>query len=147
MEIWDQVRLTFEDYFPRHKFSFEIFRAEAPEDTECSAVLRIDDGPREQKMRLLLESEDNINYLRVVTPLAAAERFSKEQLVRLMEQNFYWVKIQVGVERKQVVFTTLVSFREFEADPAALGEAMTSLARRADQMESLLFGTDSKFSI
>lgn len=144
MDIWEQIRLTFEDYFPRNKFSFEIFRAEDPEDTECSAVLRIDEGPREQKMRLLLESEDSINYLRVVTPVVAVEKCSKEQLVRLMEQNFYWVKIRVGVERKQVVFTTLVSFREFEADPAALGEAMTYLARRADQMESLLFGTDTR---
>ena len=95
-------------------------------------------------MKVLLETEDNINYLRVVTPVVPVERCSKEQLVRLMEQNFYWVEIRVAVQKKHVVFTTLVSFREFEADPAALGEAMTHLARRADQMESLLFGFDNR---
>jgi hypothetical protein len=140
--IWDDIRRTFEDYFSREEFSFDIFHADDPDDTECTAVLKIDAGPREQEMTLILESEDSIKYIRVLSPVVSLEKCSKEQLIRLMEQNVYWVQTRVGVDRKKVVFTTLVSLREFEADPAALGDAMTNLARRADQMESLLFGRD-----
>lgn len=140
--IWDQVRRTFEDYFSRQEFSFDIIHGQEVEDTECSAVLKIDEGPREQKMTLVLESEENINYLRVLTPVVPVEKCSKEQLVRLMEQNIYWVGINVGVLNKQVMFTSLLPVREFEADPAALGDAIRRVARRADQMETLLFGSD-----
>ena len=142
--IWDDVRSCFEDYFPCHKFSFEIVHGEDPEDTECTAVLRIDDTPREQKMEVSLETEGSINYLRVLSPVVPVADCSREQLVRLMEQNLHWVQTRVAVARHRVVFITLVSFREFEADPAALGDAMTNLARRADQMETLLFGRDRR---
>ncbi len=140
--IWDDVRRTFEDYFSREEFSFEIIHAEDPNDTECSAVLRIDEGPREQKMTVVLESEDNIAYLRILSPVVSTERCSKEQLVRLMEQNIHWVHIRVGILNKEVMFTAVVPVREFQHDPAALGDAMTRVARRADQMETLLFGRD-----
>jgi len=140
--IWEDIRRTFEDYFPPDRFSFEIIHADDPADTECSAVLKIGDGPREQGMTLVLEAEENRSYLRAISPVVSIDRCSKEQLVRLMEQNTYWVQIRVGVDRQKVVFTTLVSLQEFEADPASLGDAMTNLARRADQMETLLFGSD-----
>lgn len=140
--IWDDIRRTFEDYFPRAEFSFEIFHAADADDTECRAVLRIGGGPREQKMSIVLESEANIHYLRVLSPVVKVEDCSKEQLVRLMEQNASWVHTRVGVLKSEVVFTKLVPVREFEADPAALGDAMLRLARRADQMETLLFGRD-----
>ena len=140
--IWDHVRRTFEDYFSRQEFSYDIIHGEDPEDTECSAVLKIDEGPREQRMTLVLESEENINYLRVLTPVVPVEKCSKEQLIRLMEQNIHWVGISVGVLNKQVMFTSLLPLREFEADPAALGDSMRRVARRADQMETLLFGSD-----
>jgi hypothetical protein len=142
--IWDDIRRTFEDYFSRSEFSFEIFHAEDPNDTECSAVLRIDQGPREQKMTIVLEREDNIAYLRILSPVASLERCSEKALIRLMEQNMHWVHIRIGVLNKEVVFTSLVPVREFQADPAALGDAMTRVARRADQMETLLFGSDHR---
>lgn len=142
MILWDDVRRTFEDYFSRSEFSFEILHADDPADTECSAVLRIDQGPREQKMTVVLEHEDNISYLRILTPIVETSRCSHQQLVRLMEQNIHWVQVTVGVLNKRVMFTALVPVREFEADPAALGDAMTRVARRADQMETLLFGRD-----
>lgn len=142
--IWDDVRRTFEDYFSRSEFSFEILHAEDPEDTECSAVLKIDEGPREQKMTVVLEHEDNIAYLRILSPVVPANVCTKEQLLRLMEQNIYWVHIRVGVLNNEVMFTSTVPVREFEADPAALGDAMTRVARRADQMETLLFGRDHR---
>ncbi|MFA5509029.1 MAG: hypothetical protein WC423_26635 [Vulcanimicrobiota bacterium] len=140
--IWDDVRRTFEDYFLRSEFSFEILHAEDPNDTECSAVLKIGEGPREQKMTVVLESEDNIGYLRILSPVVNVARTTPEQLLRLMEQNTHWVQVTVGVLNKEVVFTALVPLREFEHDPAALGDAMTRVARRADQMERLLFGRD-----
>jgi hypothetical protein len=142
--IWDDIRRTFEDYFSRSDFSFEIFHAEDSNENECSAVLRIDGGPREQKMSLVLEREDNIAYLRILSPVGNVDRCNSDMLVRLMEQNMHWVHTRVGVLNKEVMFTALVPVREFQADPAALGDTMTRLARRADQMETLLFGRDHK---
>lgn len=140
--IWGDIRLTFEDYFSRENFSFEIVHAEDPMDTECTAVLKVGNGRREQKVKIVLENEANINYLRVLSPIVRTEKCSKEQLIRLMEQNTSSVDLAVGVLGKEVVFTTLVPQREFETDPASLGDAMKNLARKADQIETLLFGSD-----
>ncbi len=142
--IWNLVEQTFDDYFSREDFQFEIHHADDITETECSAVLKIDKGLREQKVRIFFENEDNINFLRVISPLVSVDQCSTEQLVRLLEQNITWINTSVGVVSREVVYTTVVPVREFEADSAVLGDAIVKLARRADQMETLLFGRDSK---
>ena len=101
-------------------------------------------GLREQTIRIYLENEDNINFLRVISPLVSVDSCTADQLVRMMEQNISWVNTTVGVVRREVVYTCVVPVQEFEGDPAVLGDAIVKLARRADQMETLLFGRDRK---
>jgi hypothetical protein len=142
--IWNLVAETFEDYFPRESFQFEIHKGDDVSDTECSAIIKMDRGLREQKIRMYLENEDNLNFLRIVSPLVSVDRCSPEQLIRLLEQNISWINTSVGVISREVVYTTVVPVREFEADSAVLGDAIVKLTRRADQMETLLFGRDRK---
>lgn len=142
--IWKLIEQTFDDYFSHEDFQFEIRHANDITDTECSAVIKMEKGLREQKVRIYLENEDNINYLRVISPLVSVDRCSTEQLIRLLEQNITWVNTSVGVVSREVVYTMVIPIREFEADAASLGDAIVKLARRADQMETLLFGRDSK---
>lgn len=142
--IWNLIEQTFDDYFSHEDFQFEIRHGSDITDTECSAVIKMDKGLREQKVRIYLENEDNINYLRVISPLVSVDQCSIDQLIRLFEQNITWVNTSVGVVSREVVYTTVIPVREFEADGAVLGDSIVRLARRADQMETLLFGRDSK---
>ncbi len=142
--IWNTITETLEDYFDREYFQFEIHHGEDPSETECSAVVKMDKGLREQQIRLYLEDEDSINFIRVISPLVSVERCSQEQLVRLLEQNMTWINTSVGVVGKVVFYTSVLSVREFEADSASLGDLIVKLSRRADQMETLLFGRDHK---
>lgn len=142
--IWKLVQQTFDDYFSREDFQFEINYGEDETDTECLAVIKMDKGLREQKIRIYFETEDNINFLRVISPLVSVDRCTTDQLVRMLEQNISWINTSVGVVSREVVYTCVVPVREFEADSAVLGDSIVKLARRADQMETLLFGRDRK---
>lgn len=142
--IWNLVEETLEDYFPRSDFQFEIHRGVDATDTECSAVIQMEKGLREQKIRIYFENEDNMNFLRIISPLVAVDRCTSDQLIRLLEQNISWINTSVGVVSREVVYTCVVPVREFEADSAVLGDAIVKLTRRADQMETLLFGRDRK---
>lgn len=142
--IWKNIEQLLEDYFPPEDFTFEIHRGEDASDTECSGSLKIERGLREQQIRIYLENEDNMTFLRVISPLVGVERCSPEQLIRLLEQNMTWINTSVGVVSREVVYTTVLPLIEFQADTAMLGDAIVKLARRADQMETLLFGRDSK---
>lgn len=142
--VWRLVEQTFEDYFSREDFQFEIHHGDDAADTECSAVIKMDKGLREQKIRIYLENEDNINFLRVISPLVSVDRCTSDQLIRLLEQNISWINTSVGVVSREVVYTCVVPVREFEYDSAVLGDAIVKLARRADQMETLLFGRERK---
>jgi hypothetical protein len=142
--IWKLVEQTFDDYFSREDFQFEIHHGGDVTDTECSAVIKMDKGLREQKIRIYFENEDNINFLRIISPLVSVDRCTTDQLIRMLEQNISWVNTSVGVVSREVVYTCVVPVREFEADSAVLGDAIVKLARRADQMETLLFGRDRK---
>lgn len=142
--IWNKITETLEDYFDREYFQFEIHQGDDPSETECSAVVKMAKGLREQQIRLYLEDEDSINFIRVNSPLVSVDRCSQEQLVRLLEQNITWINTSVGVVGKVVVYTSVLSVREFEADSASLGDLIVKLSRRADQMETLLFGRDHK---
>ena len=130
--IWDDVRRTFEDYFPRQSFNFEIFHAKNPEETECTAVLKIGRGPREQKVKLTLESEANIKYIRVTSPVVSVDRCEKEQIIRLMEQNTFWVHTRVGGPQTRSCF--LQHWSPYENSKPIRPPwvmPMTRLARRA----------------
>lgn len=142
--IWKLVEQTFDDYFSREEFQFEIHHGDDITDTECSATIKMDRGLREQRIRIYFESEDNINFLRVISPLVSIDRCSNDQLVRLLEQNISWINTSVGVVSREVVYTCVVPVREVESDSAVLGDSFVKLARRADQMETLLFGRDRK---
>lgn len=141
---WTLVEKILDDYFNPEDFAFEIKHGEDESETECTGVLKIDKGPREQKVSIYFESEDNINFLRIVSPLVAVDRLDQEQLIRLLEQNMSWIRTSVGIQSRQIVYTCVVPVQEFEHDHAILGDAIVKLARRADQMESLLFGRDRK---
>lgn len=142
--IWKLVEQTFDEYFSRPTFQYEIHHGDDASDTECLAKIKMDKGLREQTIRIYLENEDNINFLRVISPLVSVDSCTADQLVRMMEQNISWVNTTVGVVRREVVYTCVVPVQEFEGDPAVLGDAIVKLARRADQMETLLFGRDRK---
>lgn len=140
--MWDRVSRILEEYFDRGDFQFEIKTGEDPGDTECFGTLKMAGGMRQKKVRMYLETEANVHYIRVISPIVTVERCTKSQLARLMEQNVSWVGTTVGVLNKDVVFTTLVRKQEFDADAVVLGDAINWLTNRADQMEVLLFGRE-----
>lgn len=140
--IWDRVKESLEEYFLHEDFSFEFHHGEDPSETECLGSLKIERGLREQPVMIFVENEDNINFLRVSSPLVSVERCKPEQLIRLLEQNMSWVNTTIGIVNRDVVYTTTLPTREFESDSAALGDSIVKVARRADQMALLLFGRD-----
>lgn len=140
--IWERVEEILTEYFDREVFRFKILEAEDIEDIECHGTLKMAGGKRRQEVRMYLESEADIHYIRVISPIVKVDRCSKAQLARLMEQNVSWVGTTVGVLNKDVVFTTLIRKQEFDSDPAILGDAISWLTSRADQMEVVLFGRD-----
>ncbi len=142
--IWNLVKETLEEYFPREDLSFEIRRGDDPSETECELSFKIERGLREQKILIYLENEDNINFLRIIAPLVSVDRCQPEQLIRLLEQNMTWINTSVGVVNRDVVYAAAVPVREFESDAATLGDVIIKVARRADQMGTLLFGREPK---
>ncbi len=140
--IWDRVKESLEEYFLREDFSFEFHHGEDPSETECHGSLKIERGLREQPVMIFVESEDNINFLRISSPLVPVERCKQEQLIRLLEQNMSWINTTIGIVNRDVVYTTTLPTREFESDSAALGDSIVKVARRTDQMALLLFGRD-----
>lgn len=142
---WELVEKVLDDYFNPEIFQYEIHYGDDPIDTECTGVLKINKGLREQKIRFYVEEEGNITFFRIISPLVMVEQCTNEQLIQFLEQNTSWINSSVGVISRQVVYTSVVPIREFEHDHAILGDTITKVARRCDQMETLLYGSDHKF--